>query len=290
MVGLVSFGSGALLASGVWTAFPRRAAPEVKKDDTTTTQAGDDDLRKANENLTESLHACDRQLAELRARSGEPAPVASVAQPRAEEATGRTRSGRRGGGETTKEDWERMAQLGVVRVRIPCIRDTPWKPSERAVERLALAPDDVKTLEEAYAASNKRVEDQIKPLCAKVVGSADVAEKIGASACIDAIQGSARKTDAKGAKEALSRVAEVQAGKRNGAPGDDAAPIERLASVLATETTAFEADLAKRLGPDDAKRIANDPALCADRRVLRTSDEPVDLRGDDRGGRGRRGN
>jgi hypothetical protein len=177
-----------------------------------------------------------------------------------------------------------MAQLGVVRVRIPCIRDTPWKPSERAVDRLGLTHTDVKAIEEAYAASNKRVLEQIKPLCAKTLGSAEVADKVGASACIDAIQSTARKSDPKAAKDALSRAAEVQAGKRTAQAGGDSMPLEQLANVLAAESRTFESDLAKKLGPEEAKRIANDPAMCSERRVLRTTDEPPEREG--RGARG----
>lgn len=282
VIGVASFVGGGVIASGAWTAFPPRAAtPAAARTDDAGAPSkadGDDDLRKANQNLTDSLHACDRQLADLRERS-HAAPAASTA----EVAPERERDGGRGGrrrerGETTREDWERMAQLGVVRVRIPCIRDTPWKPNERTVNRLGLAPDDTKALEEAYAASNKRVLEQIKPLCAKALGGADVADKVGPSACIDAIQNAAKRGDPKAAKESLTHAAEVQAGKRQ--PGADAAPLEQLANVLAAETRAFEGDLAKKLGPEDAKRLANDPSLCTDRRVLRTTDEMPDLRGE----------
>ncbi len=278
-MGLSSFLGGVLVTSGAWTAFPPRPSPPVTKDDAGAAAPEDDDeLRKANANLTDSLHACDRQLAELREREGRPAPTASAVEPAADRDQGR-RGRRRERGEPTKEDWERMAQLGVVRVRIPCIRDTPWKPTERVVDRLGLAPQDTKAIEEAYAASNKRVLDRIKPLCAKVLGSGEVADKVGATACIDAIQNSAKRSDPKAAKDALSRAAEVQAGKRQAAAAD-AQPLEQLANVLAAEGRAFESDLAQKLGPEDAKRIASDPALCSERRVLRTSDEPVDLRPD----------
>lgn len=278
LAGVIGLGAGSLVTSGVFTAFPAKpTAPKATREDAAKAPDTDEALRKANENLTASLHACDRKLAELRGQTGEPAPSAVASAEPPPERPGRANR-RRERGETTKEDWERMAQLGVVRVRIPCIRDTPWKPNERAVQRLGLAPDDVKTLEEAYAASNKRVQDQLGPLCAKVVGSADLAARIGPSACMDAIQSSAKKTDPKAAKESLSRAAETQAGQRKG-PADDAAPLERLANVLASESRAFEADLAAKLGPDEAKRLASDPALCSDRRVLRTSDEDGDFRG-----------
>lgn len=60
-------------------------------------------------------------------------------------------------------------------------------------------------------------------------------------------------------------------------------PPEQLANVLAGESKTFEVALAKKLGPEEAKRIANDPEMCSERRVLRTSDEPPE-----REGRGRR--
>jgi hypothetical protein len=258
---------------------PPRGREVASKEHPAPTPVDDDALSKANANLTDSLQACDRQLSELR---GQPTPVASTAPAVAEaDAGGRGGRGRRDRGEATREDWERMAQLGVVRVRIPCIRDTPWKPSQRVVDRLGLAPQDVKTLEEAYVQSNKRVQDQIKPLCAAVLGGAAVADKVGATACIDAIQNAAKTADAKGAKDALSHAAEVQAGKRTATK--DGAPLEQLALVLSNEAKAFENDLAQKLGPEEAKRLANDNALCSDRRTLRASDEPIET--GERGGR-----
>jgi hypothetical protein len=286
VIGLGSFASGVVLASGAWTAFPPKHAPRVTAEDAgVAAPETDEELRKANANLIDSLHQCDRELASLResARIPDRKPEPTAAAD-GERDGGRFGRGRRDRGETTKEDWERMAQLGVVRVRIPCIRDTPWKPSERAVDRLGLAPQDVKAIEEAYAASNKRVLDQIKPLCTKALGSPEVADKVGASACIDAIQNSAKRADPKAAKDALSRAAEVQAGSRTAPAGGDTIPLEQLANVLAGESKTFESDLAKRLGPEEAKRIANDPSMCAERRVLRTTDEPLE-----RGGRGGRG-
>lgn len=289
VIGLGSFATGVVLTSGAWTAFPSRQAPRVTADDAgASAPETDDELRKANANLTDSLHQCDRQLAELREGAKIPdRPVAS-AQPNEERDGGRFAGRRRDRGEPTAEDWERMAQLGVVRVRIPCIRDKPWTPTERAVDRLGLTHTDVKAIEEAYAASNKRVLDQIKPLCAKALGSAEVADKVGATACIDAIQNTARQADPKAAKDALSRAAEVQAGKRTPGGGGDSMPLEQLANVLAGESKAFESELARKLGPEEAKRIANDPAMCSERRVLRTTDEPPERDGRaERGGRGR---
>jgi hypothetical protein len=269
LIGIAAFLGGAGVVSAAWSLSPPKAKAEVHA---TADHPPDDAdaLRRANENLTESLHACDRKLDELRAQTPNAAPSATVAeQPRNRGDGGR---GGRGRGEPTTEDWERMAQLGQLRVRIPCVRDTPWKPTERAIDRLGLAPTDVKTIEDAYQASNKRVADAVRPLCAQVLGGADVADRVGTSACMDAIQNSARKTNAQGAHDALVRSAEVQAGKRQA--GGDASALEQLTNALAKEGKTFESDLAAKLGPDDAKRIAWSNDLCTDRRTFRASDDP----------------
>jgi hypothetical protein len=219
------------------------------------------DLETANANLARSLEECDRRLTDLGER-----PV-MVQTPAADGG----RRERRARAEMTKEDWENAATAGVVPVRIPCIRDKPWTPNDRVVDRLGLAPSDTDVIAAAYAASNKRMTDQIRPLCAQVLGSQSAANQVTTSSCIDVIAGSARK-GGDDVKAALTRVAEVQAGKRAAAGSGDSLPIERLGLLLTKEQKTFEEDLAQKLGPDEAKRIANAPELCVDRRTLRTTD------------------
>lgn len=279
VVGAIAFVCGAVTASGAWTAFPpQRPAPQPAASVTAEPQ-DESALQKANANLTASLHECDRRLAEL----GEH-PVGTVAAP-ASAAPAPSDSGGRGRrrerGPLTKDDWERMAESGIVPTRIPCIRDKPWTPNERVVDRLGLAPQDTDALKTAYEASNKRMTEQIRPLCAQVLGSAEAADKVGISSCIDVIGNSARRADPDATKAALARVAEVQAGKRE-APkaGGEVPPVEQLALLLTKESKTFEDDLAQKLGPDDAKRLATAPELCSDRHMLRAGDaEPSGRRG-----------
>jgi hypothetical protein len=236
-------------------------------------------MKRANENLTESLHECDRRLALLHA--GAHPGGSSGEDPIVDERDAGVRVARRNGNlEPSKADWERMAEVGQLRVRIPCIREAPWQPPQRAVDRLGLAPRDAEVLKEAYAASNRRMTDQIKPICAKVLGTAEAAEKVGPVACMDTIASVARRSNPEGMKQSLGRAAEVQSGKRSPPrQGDDVAPIEQLALVLAGEQPSFERDLAEKLGPEDAKRIAWSPDLCTERRTLRaTDDDALDRR------------
>lgn len=283
LVGLIGFIGGGAVASAAWSVVPPKASPTpAKPEPVVETTHRDVDLEKANANLTSSLQECDRRLTELGERPVPmPAPSASAA--------GDERRGRRGrGGEMTKDDWEKMAENGVVPVRIPCIRDTPWTPSERIVDRLGLAPGDVDSLKEAYVASNKRMIDAIRPLCAQALGSDAAADKVGASQCIDVINNTARKSNADDTKAALSRVAEVQAGKRE-APKPDAnsSAVEKLGYLLTNEQKTFEKDLEAKLGPEDAKRLMNEPGLCFDRKMLRAGELDASMFGG--GGRQRGG-
>lgn len=263
---------GASVASAGWAALrPRTPAfAPVRSEPKPPLPPDDDALARANQNLVRALQECDRKLAEVR-----DAPAVSSASPVAE-APPEPRDGGRAGrrrerGEPSREDWERMAQLGVVRVRVPCVRDKPWEPPQRVIDRLGLSPADAGALKEAYERSNKRVLDAVRPLCAQALGSPDAVDRFGASVCMDAIANSARKTTPDQTREALTRVAEVQAGKRAapGRGGETPAAIEQLALALSGESRAFEADLAQRLGPDEAKRLASAPELCSDRRVFR---------------------
>ena len=266
LIGALGFLGGGLVASGAWSAFPPKPPAVAKPEPPPEPKNADPDLEKANANLTSSLQECDRRLAELGER-----PVAlPTAAPSSSTAERRGPRERR---EMSKEDWERMAESGIVPVRIPCLRDTPWVPSDRVVDRLGLAPSDVEVLKEAYAASNKRMNDAIRPLCAQALGSPEAADKVGASQCIDVINNSARKSSPDDTKAALARVAEVQAGKRE-APKPDAnsSAVEKLGLLLTNEQKTFENDLSAKLGPEDGKRIANAGELCSERKMLRAGE------------------
>lgn len=260
--------AGGVAASGVWSV--RTPAPAVKADPSAHDGGADDmdALRKANENLVESLHQADQTIAQLREQLGAHAPPAPSAKPddKPEADAGFRRRSR---GEPTAEDWERMAQLGAVRVRMPCIRDTPWVPNQRILDRLGLAPHDGETIKTAYANSNKRMSDVIQPLCAKTLGSAEAANRVGPKACADAILSGAKRGDAEAMQKSIVRVAETNAGK-DVKPAGDAA--ETLLLAMTKETKAFEAELAGKFGPEEAKRIAYAPELCTDRTVVRGKD------------------
>jgi hypothetical protein len=264
---LLAGAAGLLLGAGGATLFARPNKADVPRPTETPRvderETDDDELMAANANLVRSLSECNRRLTELgEKRADAPAPPAAAS------AADGGRRGRRAS-EPAAVDWERHAREGTVPYRIPCLRDTPWAPSQSQIDRLGLAPQDVDALRDAYKASNGRVMAELVPLCAHVVGTKETAERIGPQACMSAVMDSARRGDPEKAKEALSRVAETNGGKRAQPPPADALPIETLMMSLTKEQTRFEADLAAKLGPEEAKRLANARGLCSERGVAR---------------------
>jgi hypothetical protein len=231
-------------------------APCAENDD------DEDSLAAANANLVSSLQECNRRLA----NAGQPS-VAAQAATASPSASGRSRDQRRA---DAKANADRLAEQGVISYDIPCIRDTPFVPSQRQIDRLGLAPNDAETLRDAYAKSNQRMMEQIKPLCARVLGNEQLVDRVGPSACMSAIIDGARKENADKMQQALVRVGEVSAGKRPPPKsGESLDPVETLLLGFSAESKAFEADLAASLGPDEAHRIATARSLCSERGTVR---------------------
>jgi hypothetical protein len=264
--------AAAALVSAVWSLrpLPRApvAAPCVVSDEESS-------LRAANANLVSSLQDCDRELEAARDRLSASRSAVAVAAPPprasapAEAAPAEAVTVSRSA-EPTKEDLDRWAEKGFVRVRAPCLLDQPWTPSGRALDRLGLAPGDAQVIHELYQRSNRRLAAEILPLCSRVLGGAKVAVRIGPKVCADAVMNWARDADPGGTKAALQRVAGANAGRGQAAASPDAPPVEQLLVAMSREMAAFEADLAATFGPEEGKRLAWAPEMCTYRASMRS--------------------
>jgi hypothetical protein len=265
----IGLGTGIMLGVAAGTMLRTALTPPSKPEPVTLPELDDGDdsdaLLAANANLVSSLQECNRRLADL----GQKRVVAPTSQATAT-ATASSRGRAQGQREAPAPDWDRYAKQGVVPYNVPCLRETPFTPSPRQLDRLGLAPQDANVLRDAYKKSNERVMAQLKPLCAKVLGNPDLADRVGSSACMSAIVDSARKENPDKMREALARVAEVNGGKRAAPdPGQGLEPVEAMMLAFTGESKAFEADLAATLGPEDARRIASSRTLCSERGVVR---------------------
>jgi hypothetical protein len=266
----IALGTGLLIGVAAGSMLRSPAPPTPPHEPLATAEDGDDDdaLLAANANLVSSLQECNRRLSDMGQKQViRPAPEAAATA----ESRGRGRGERR---EPPAPDWDRYAKQGVVPYNIPCLRDTPFTPSERQLNRLGLAPQDAAVLRDAYQKSNQRVMAQLKPLCATVLGNGQLAERVGTTACTNAIIDGARKENPDKMREALARVAEVNGEKRPApAPGQALEPVEALMLAFTKESKAFEADLAAALGPEEARRIASSRTLCSERGMVRAKPE-----------------
>ena len=268
----IALGTGLLIGVAAATMLRPPAPSAPPTEPVCAAEEGDDDdaLLAANANLVNSLQECNRRLSDLgqkQVNRPAPAPVATTASSRG----GRGRGERR---EPAAPDWDRYAKQGVVPYNIPCLRDTPFTPSDRQLNRLGLAPQDAAVLRDAYQKSNQRVMAQLKPICAGVLGNEQLAERVGTTACTNAIIDGARKENPDKMRDALTRVAEVNGDKRKApAPGQALEPVEALMLAFTKESKAFEADLAAALGPEEAHRIASSRTLCSERGMVRAKPE-----------------
>lgn len=229
-----------------------------------TSALSDEPLAKANENLASQVSEYRKRLELVAAERAK--LEASLSKAEAQLAGGkdgapaRTRSDF----DLDKDDWAELAKKGEVKFRVPCLRKDGWSPSQTQIDKLALAPHDAPVIEDAYKRSYQRVWSQIRPLCQAALGSsAEVVDKIGPDSCAHLIYDLAASTDHEAAAEAHTQVAEIRAGQRP-EPGanEKVHPVTKMFLALTGAMPAFEADLAKSLGPEEAHRLAYADGLC----------------------------
>jgi hypothetical protein len=162
-----------------------------------------------------------------------------------------------------EQDWQKLAKTGTIKYRHPCLEEKGWKPRPEELELLGLGADDAEVLRAAFRRSYDRVWKTVRPLCAKVIGDADVVDSLGPDTCIHVVVDASRRQDNAQADLAIRQVSETRAGQRAlPAPGAATHPVFRLFWLLTGEMRAFEADLAESFGPEEAKRVAYAKALC----------------------------
>jgi FecR protein len=174
--------------------------------------------------------------------------------------TGRTRPEY----DLSQDDWAELAKKGEVKFRRPCFREEGWTFNAEKLQKLGLAPQDAAPLHDAYAASYKRLWTQIRPMCATALGSSmETVDKIGADLCTHLIYELYQKEDKENTAEAHTQVAEMRAGLRpEPAAGEKQHPVMKLFLMLTSANKAFENDLAKSLGPEEAYRLSMSDDMC----------------------------
>jgi hypothetical protein len=177
------------------------------------------------------------------------------------------------------DDWKELAKEGTMKYRTPCMgskSDPGWSLRPEQLNTLGLSPQDGEAVNAAYSRARDRLWATLKPLCARVVGSAEVADKIGADSCVhlvlDDYKANNPKTDGMSASAvSIKHVGEMRAGLRP-LPGanDDVDPASRVFLATTSVMQDFEGDLAQSMGPEEAHRIAWSDELCVSHSTFST--------------------
>jgi hypothetical protein len=237
--------------------------------------ARDEATDTANKNLVEQVSDYKNRLELLQAQKKQVEARLSDAEKKlATENNGGTPP--RNEYDLRKEDWAEMAKTGEYRFRAPCSNLDGWQPSPDDLNDLGLSTQDGAAIRDAFRRTAQQTNKEMKPLCVKVLGSEELADKL-ADMCDRIVNDYSRslrnKEGASGAEEEdpMKFVAEVRAGLRPmPGPNDPVSPGVRSLLIKTGAIDTLEAELAKSFGPDEAHRIAYSDNACADHTKIRT--------------------
>lgn len=211
----------------------------------------------ANRNLVEQV----REYKERAERAGDEHPAVEAVVDEASESPPEAPA--KSEWDLSSDELSDLARMGSVKQRVPCSDRHGWRPTPDALEKLGLAPQDGRVLEEAAAHAYQQSWKTIKDVCASLPDG-QAPEPMDRDECVNAIYLSFAQSDPDGTSAAVRRASEERAGVR-AAPwvGDSRLhPVEKVALALAEAQKAYEAELSHALGPDDAHRAAFSEDLC----------------------------
>ena len=162
----------------------------------------------------------------------------------------------------TKDQWKELAKANIVRAKNFCFPPADWRPGVETLADLGLAPADASALQQALAAASQRMWQAIGPACAQIVGSVEVAQRLGNETCGTILQRSLSQADFAAATQL---VANVRAGNTPMPPPNQINGVEARLLAMTTAASDLEKDLSQSFGPEEAHRLAlgDTPWSCA---------------------------
>jgi hypothetical protein len=211
-----------------------------------------DPWRAANANLVDQVRAYQRRFEESEAQTrristeldGLKAKLAALEPDAAEAADPFNPS---------PAEWKELAKANIVRAKNFCFPPPDWQPDAEQLASLGLAPGDTPALTKALADASQRMWHAVGAACAKIVGSTEVAERLGNETCGTIIQRSV--TPAVFSAD-TQLVADIRAGNRPMPPPGQIDGVTARLLAMTSAASDLEKDLTASLGPDEARRIA----------------------------------
>jgi ferric-dicitrate binding protein FerR (iron transport regulator) len=218
-----------------------------------------DPFAKANENLVAQVDEYRKRLELLASQKADVEKKLETAQQKLSADAGPPRN--RSEWDLDHDDWLDLARQGRIKFRIPCLGESGWDYSGDKLNKLGLAPDDSKALHDAFKHSFDRIWSVVKPLCMQALGTtAEVVDRIGPNQCISLVYDLEDKDTA---ADSLFATADIRAGLRpEPGPKEKVDPALKMFLTLTTANQAFEQDLAKSFGPEEAHRLVYSEDMC----------------------------
>ncbi|MCA9587752.1 MAG: FecR domain-containing protein [Myxococcales bacterium] len=222
-----------------------------------------DPTAAANQNLVTQVRAYKDELSKIQTQKTELEQKLQQTEARLASSQGGDGGPAKHDFDLSPEDWAELAKNRTVKYRVPCTDQKNWTLSQDKLDKLGLAPADAAPIRDAYERSEKRTWAEVRPLCVAALGSADAVDKLGLNTCTHLILDLSHKNDQAGTREQMSAVGEIRAGIRPPpGPDDKVGPVLKLFLALTASNKAFEADLARNFGPEEAHRLAYSDEMC----------------------------
>jgi hypothetical protein len=222
--------------------------------------AGVDPAMVANENLSQSLHECSQKLKLLLDDKLELEQQIDAERMAEADASRSARARRIARRDLSQSDWQQLASVGTIRYVLPC---ASFNPTPEVRDRLGLGPRDVPIVQNAFAAARDAAWTEIRPLCAKAVGSTEAADKLGLDSCPEMILDAEKMTSPADADRAMRAVGAVKAGLAEPSAIPSGDPVGAAFLVLTGVAKDAEHRLGSVVGPEDARAIVYGGGNCS---------------------------
>jgi hypothetical protein len=206
--------------------------------------------QKANANLAEQVKETQRRLEQNEAEKKVLEHALKEAEAKLAAAEGDGASPRNPF-DLTQDDWKELAKLHEVKARYPCAMEPDWHISPEQRDALGLSPQEAAEVERVFLDEQDRLASVMQPGCAKVVGSAELARRLGNRVCESVLMNSQKDPNPD-----IQLVADIRAGN---VPMPTPEKIDPYAAMMLVQTeseSVLQSALAPTFGPEEAHRLA----------------------------------
>lgn len=206
--------------------------------------------QSANANLVEQVKETQRRLEQNEAEKKVLESALKEAQAKLAAAEG-DGAPPRNPYDLTQDDWKELARLHQVKARYPCAFDGEFHISPAQRDALGLSPQEAAEVERVFLDEEDRLASVMQPGCAKVLGSAELARRLGNRVCESVLMNSQKDPNPD-----IQLVADIRAGN---VPMPSPEKVSPYAAMLLAQTESenrLVAELTPTLGPEEAHRIA----------------------------------